>query len=86
MNFVEEGRQQALACMSSLVRTKDSRMEYELAQCQRMQDENTGDCGVLCIAFAVCIANGRDPTTLFFQSEVIRAHLRDCFLSLKYNS
>ncbi|KAK4021165.1 hypothetical protein OUZ56_003086 [Daphnia magna] len=64
MNFVEEGRQQALACMSSLVRTKDSRMEYELSQCQRMQDENTGDCGVLCIAFAVSIANGRDPTTL----------------------
>ncbi|KAK4009293.1 hypothetical protein OUZ56_018409 [Daphnia magna] len=41
-----DGRQQALAWMSSLVRTKDSRMEYELTQCQRMQDENTGDCGL----------------------------------------
>ena len=81
MKFIEEGRQQVLACMSSLCNTEQKQMHYEIASCQRMTDKDIGDCGVLSIAFATSIANGLDPSSCQFDSHEIRMHLMGCFTS-----
>ena len=81
MNFVEEGRKQVLACMSSLCNTEENKMHYEIAPCQHMANTDIGDCGVIAIAFATAIANGLDPSNRQFQSREIRKHLMDCFIA-----
>jgi hypothetical protein len=80
MNFFEEGRLPVLACMSSLVKTTDSTMTYQIAPCQRMSDKEIGDCGVLAIAFATAIANDKDPIQYQFNGNEIRKHLFNCFV------
>ncbi len=79
LKFQEEGRAQVLACMSSLSRTADKEMFYEVAPCQRMSEKEVGDCGVLAIAMATAIANNIDPIRCFFHSKDIRQHLMQCF-------
>ncbi len=81
MNSVEEGRQQILACMSSLVKSNDNFMTYQIAPCQRMLDKEIGDCGVLAIAFATAIAKGTDPINCQFHGNEMRQHLFNCFAS-----
>ena len=81
MNFVEEGRLQILACMSSLLKSTDNFMTYQIAPCQRMLDKELGDCGVLAIAFATAIANDIDPINCQFNGNEVRQHLFKCFAS-----
>ncbi len=81
MQFIEEGRKQVLACMSSLCTTKEDKLLYEIAPCQRMPKTDIGDCGVLAIAFATAIANGVDPSNCQFESREIRKHLMNCFIA-----
>lgn len=81
LNFIEEGRAQLFASISSLLRTEEKEMTYEIAPCQRMSEKDVGDCGVLAIAFATAIANGIDPINCFFESRAIRKHLFDCFVA-----
>lgn len=78
-NFVESRRAQVLAWMSSLCRTPNKEMTYELASCQRMSEKEVGDCSVLSIAFATAIANGIDPIYCYIESRAIRQHLLKCF-------
>ncbi len=78
MPFSVRGRQQVLAVMSSLVRTREPSMDYMVAACQR-QAGGSNDCGVLAIAFATSLAFGEDPTNRVYESQTIRAHLKACF-------
>ena len=44
-----------------------------------MDNKTSNDCGFLAIAFAICSANDLDPYSFIFNSQQLRAHLKDCF-------
>lgn len=78
LTFQKSSRQLVLACMSSLVRTEEAKMPYEIVACQRQQS-GSNDCGVLAIAFATNLAHGQDPSTQIFDSKECRLHLQNAF-------
>lgn len=78
LQFNPRIRQQALAWMSSLTRTDEPSMTYQVAPCMR-QAISSNDCGFLAIAFAVSLAFDLDPCSYIFHSKDLRLHLKECF-------
>ena len=48
---------------------------------QTVQRQGVNDCGVLAIAFAMSLANGRDPAMITYSPAALRSHLRQCLMS-----
>ena len=76
LNFQNATRQHVLCCISSLVKTKEKQMRYIVKSCQRQ--ENGYDCGVFAIAFATSVAFGQDPSTIVYDTKLLRKHLVNC--------
>jgi hypothetical protein len=45
----------------------------------QQRQRGTSDCGLYCIANAVALANGIDPSTISWDQDRMRDHLRECF-------
>lgn len=65
-----------LSCMSSLFQTPKKEMTYIFKTVQRQN--NTYDCGIFAIAFAISLLNGQDPTTIMYNSHMLRPDLQTC--------
>jgi len=76
MRFHKDGRAHFLACLASLVRTEEEELAYHIASCQKQ--DNNYDCGIFAIAFAVSLANGKNPSQITYDPVQLRPHYIDC--------
>ena len=65
-----------LGCISSLLRPSGKHFSYIVKSCQKQ--ENTDDCGLFAIAFAVTLASGQNPSLSSYSPSQLRPHLVNC--------
>jgi hypothetical protein len=83
MKFIPDRRRHVIACISSLLRTKEKEFTYIVKPCQ--QQKNTYDCGVFAVAYATSIAFGQDPSTTILNVHQMRNHLKQCLDAGKFS-
>ena len=77
LTFRPNERQQVVACMSSLLATKERTFKYHVVLCQKQTNDYA--CGVYAIAFAVSLAFDLNPSELVYDTKHLRTDLRNCF-------
>lgn len=82
LKFIPDQRRHIIACISSLLRTKENQFSYVVKPCQ--QQKNNYDCGVFAIAYATSIAMGIDPSTTILDKKQMRNHLIQCLLNQEF--
>jgi Ulp1 protease family, C-terminal catalytic domain len=76
MYFTPTDRKHVIACMADLLKTEENNFSYIVKPCQRQT--NGFDCGLYSIAFATSLAAGEDPSTIVYDSELLRSHFIEC--------
>lgn len=82
--FQHKKRVHSLACISSLLKTQEETFDYIIKPCQKQS--NNFDCGVFAIGFAVSLCFGDDPSSIVYDVNQMRRHLRQWYIENQIDS